>query len=308
MRRLLIVLGTVGGVLGLWFVMYQRVALPNPAPLDPQPYPHGTLEAPTPVPVVRHVNYDELVQQVVPAAGMTIPVRWGDMGQRLIEAGAIDLGKFERQYGGLSPEQQAIVQGDSSQEITFTLENIQFWTNVLWSLGLTQQSDVLGEGPMMQNAAQAPLGNYASTGGWTLGSQNAVDLYNSAQLLTLTPQQNDLVYQVAENIFRPCCGNPTSFPDCNHGMAVLGLVELMASQGASEQELYRAALTFNSYAFPDTYITLAAYFAGQDTVWADVDPAAALGSDYSSGRGAQRVAALVGPIPGSPDRGGSCST
>ncbi len=175
MRRLLIVLGTVGGILGLWFVVYRLVALSSPSPLDPQPNPHGTLEAPTPAPVVHHVNYDDLVEQVVPAAGMSIPVRWGDMGQRLIEAGAIDLEKFEKQYGGLSPEQQAILQGDSLQEITFTRDNIQFWTNVLWSLGLTQQSDVLGEGPMMQNAGQAPLGNYASTGGWTLGSQDAVD-------------------------------------------------------------------------------------------------------------------------------------
>ncbi|HEX3053668.1 MAG TPA: hypothetical protein VHP83_23620 [Aggregatilineaceae bacterium] len=230
------------------------------------------------------------------------------MGQRLVEAGAIDLEKFEQQYGGLSTEQQEILQGDSLQEITFTLENIQFWTNVLWSLGLTQQSNVLGEGPMMQNVEQVPLGNYASTGGWTLGNQDAVDLYNSAPLISLTPEQDDLVYQVTENIFRPCCGNPTVFPDCNHGMAVLGLLELLASQGATEQEMYQAALVFNSYAFPDTYITLAAYFATQDITWTEVAPAVALGSDYSSRRGAQRIAAAVGPIPGSPDQGGSCST
>jgi len=161
---------------------------------------------------------------------------------------------------------------------------------------------------MMERAQQVPLGNYASTGGWTLGSEDAVDLYNSAELISLTPEQDDLVYQVAEHIFRPCCGNSTVYPDCNHGMAVLGLLELLAAQGADEQALYQAALAFNRYAFPDTYITLAAYFAMQDTAWTEIDPSTLLGADYSSGQGAQQVAAVVGPIPGSPEQSGSCST
>lgn len=62
------------------------------------------------------------------------------------------------------------------------------------------------------------------------------------------------------HIFRPCCGNSTAFPDCNRGMAVLGLLELLLSQGATEDELYEAARVFNAYAFSETYITLAAYF------------------------------------------------
>jgi hypothetical protein len=200
------------------------------------------------------------------------------------------------------------LQSDSLQEITFTSENIQFWTNVLWAFGLTQQSKVLSEGPMSQHVDQMPLGNYASTGGWTLGRQDAVDLYNSTQLIVLTSEQDDLVYQVAGNIFRPCCGNSTVFPDCNHGMAVLGLLELLAAQGANEQEMYQAALAFNSYAFPDTYITLAAYFATQELTWTALDPESILGPDYSSGQGAQRIAAAVGPLPGSPDQSSGCST
>jgi hypothetical protein len=143
-------------------------------------------------------------------------------------------------------------------------------------------------------------------GGWTLGSKPATELYSSTRLIDLTPEQDDLVYRVAENVFRPCCGNSTAFPDCNHRMAVLGLLELMASQGATEDELYQAALTFNAYAFSDTYISLAAYFAIQDIPWSDVNVREVLGPDYSGIQGARRIAAAVGPIPSAPVQGGSC--
>lgn len=250
--------------------------------------------------------YDELLSQVAPAEGYTVPVVWGDMGQRLVEAGAIDLAAFEDLYGGFSQEQFEILQGDSLQQITFTPSTIQFWTNVLWAFGLTQESSVLAEGPMIQNVAQTPLGNYASTGGWTLSSRPATEIYNSARLVDLTPEQDARVRRLAENIYRPCCGNSTAYPDCNHGMAVLGLLELMASQGASEQAMYEAALAFNSYAFSSTYVRLAAYYAAREIGWADVPPQEALGAEYSSLQGARRIAAEVGPIPGTPGQGASC--
>lgn len=308
MKKLLIIVATVGGIVALWMMTFQLVSAFNPPPLESPPQLSGTSEVPTAEPVIVRLHYAELVEQVVPATGMTIDVAWGDMGQRLIEAGAIDLEKFESQYGGFTEEQREILLGDDLEAITFTPENIQFWTNVLWAFGLTQQSKVLDEGPIMQNSKQTPIGYYASTGGWTLGSQEAEKLYNSVQFVELTPEQDALVYRIAEHIFRPCCGNSTVFPDCNHGMAVLGLLALMASQGADEQEMVDAALAFNSYAFPDTYITLAAYFAGQGIDWSETEPAVVLDSEYSSGQGARRIAAQVGPIPGSPNQGGSCST
>jgi hypothetical protein len=254
--------------------------------------------------------YQRLVREVTPASGITLPVVWGDMGQRLVEAGAIDMDKMVDHYGILSDEQEAILQGDSVQEITFTNSNIQFWTNALWALGLTQQSKVLGEGLISQRAEEYPIEGYASTGGWTLGSKDAVDLFNSTRLVELTSEQDDMVDDVAAHIFRPCCGNHTAFPDCNHGMAVLGLLELMASQGATEDEMYQAALAFNSYAFTSNYVNVAAYFDSQGTLWSDIDAAAVLGEEYSSGQGAKQVAAQVGTIPGAPGSGsgGGCST
>ncbi|KAB2903133.1 MAG: hypothetical protein F9K27_14105 [Anaerolineae bacterium] len=91
-------------------------------------------------------------------------------------------------------------------------------------------------------------------------------------------------------------------------MAVLGLLELMASQGASEAELYQAAFAFNSYAFREDYVMLAAYFSQDDVLWSDVDPRSVLSVDYSSGRSAQKIAARVGTIPGMPGQSGSCGT
>ena len=253
-------------------------------------------------------QYDLLIAQIAPVEGVTIPVVWGAMGQRLINVGAIDLQLFTQVNGGQDDEELQILQGDSLQTITFTPENIRLWTNILWALGLTQQSKVLSEGPMQQNSDQMPLDGYASTGGWTLGNVDAVTLYNSTQLVELTPEQDNMVYHVASGIYRPCCGNSTAFPDCNHGMAVLGLLELLASRGAAEDELYAAALTFNHYAFPDTYITAAVFMDQHEVLTGSLPPEVVLSRRFSSGQAAQWMTATVGYIPGSPNAAGNCGT
>lgn len=295
----------VGVMVGVWLLLFQFVGVVDlNSPLKTASRSSGSDTTASEA----ESTYSRLFHQVVPTEGKTVKVVWGDMGQKLIAAGAVDLQKFEERYVQLTNEQRAILQGDSLQEITFTARNIQFWTNVLWALGLTQQSKVLGEGLMKQYEAETPIGGYASTGGWTLGSKDATELYNSARLVELTPEQDDMVHNVAEHVFRPCCGNHTAFPDCNHGMAVLGLLELMASQGASEPEMYQAALAFNSYSFSDNYITLAAFFEGQGVAWIEVDAATALGPQFSSAQGAQLVASQVGDISGkSNNGGGGCS-
>ena len=86
-----------------------------------------------------------------------------------------------------------------------------------------------------------------------------MDHYNRHIFFKLTPEQQALVDKVSRGIYRPCCNNSTHFPDCNHGMAMLGFLELMASQGVSEQDMWKAALAVNSYWFPDTYINIATY-------------------------------------------------
>ena len=92
--------------------------------------------------------------------------------------------------------------------------------------------------------------------------------------------------KIAQNAYRPCCNNSTFYQDCNHGSALLGLLELGAAQGLSENELYREALAFNSFWFPHNYIQTALYLkAVKRTNWDKVDPKIIMGKDYSSAGG-----------------------
>ena len=119
-----------------------------------------------------------------------------------------------------------------------TQENSGTILNLLWAFGLANKNEILEKGPMMDKR-YGGAENFASTGGWTLSKGDSMNHYSMHSFITLTPQQQSLVEKVSQNIYRPCCGNSTYFPDCNHGMAMLGLLELLASQGISENEMYK---------------------------------------------------------------------
>lgn len=121
--------------------------------------------------------------------------------------------------------------------------------NMFWAFGLANKNEILEKGPMM-DPKYGGAGRFASTGGWTLAVGDAMSHYSMHSLIALTPEQQVLVEKVSKNIFRPCCANPAYFPDCNHGMAMLGILELMASQGKSESELYATAKAVNNIWFP----------------------------------------------------------
>jgi hypothetical protein len=110
----------------------------------------------------------------------------------------------------------------------------------------------------------------------------------------------DVVY----NVYRPCCNNPTAFPDCNHGAAALGLAEMAAAEGASADEIFSALKGFNSFWYPDRYYTLAIHFDRQGTEWEDVDARLVLSAEYSTASGWKSVAAGLesqaptGQVPG----------
>jgi len=133
-----------------------------------------------------------------------------------------------------------------------------------------------------------------------------MDHYNRHIYFNLTPEQQSLVDKVSRGIYRPCCGNSTHFPDCNHGMAMLGFLELMASQGVSEQDMWKAALAVNSYWFPDTYITIATYMKEKKGVeWSDVNPQEMLGIEYSSSSGFRSISSQV-TVPSSSRSSNGC--
>jgi hypothetical protein len=240
-----------------------------------------------------------LEKDVLPAEGIVLPIRWGDLGKKMVEAGVIDKDKFEAVYerrGGLDEEANRLLYGEGNKEVKMDAQNAGFLLNMLWAFGLANKNEILEEGPM-SDPQHGGADRFASTGGWTMAKGNILDHYSTYEFVTLTPEQQKRVEEVSKNIYRPCCGNSVYFPDCNHGMAMLGLLELMASQGVGEKEMYEVALRVNSYWFPSTYLTIAKYFEGRDVKWSDVDAKELLGSAYSSGSGFQSIRAEVDPVP-----------
>lgn len=250
---------------------------------------------------------DELAEAVIPEGGIVIPVNWGDMGRQMVEAGVIDSEKFYSLYekrGGLTEDEKSLLEGTGNGSMVIDRENANTVLNLLWAFGLGNSNRILTDGPMTDDAYGGDAGNFASTGGWTLAKGNPMDHYSMHSFIELTEEQQEMVERVASGIYRPCCGNSTYFPDCNHGMAMLGLMELMASQGAMEEEMYDAALAVNSFWFPDTYLTVGKYFAKRGVQWSDVDAKEVLGASYSSGQGYAQIAQEVEPVKSG--GGGSC--
>lgn len=247
-----------------------------------------------------------LKQQVLPQNGYTTSLKWKDLGKKLVEIGAIDKAKFEESIQGDvdGPSHMKYLEGSSEDRISISEKNAHFIVNFFWALGLANKSKVLDEGSM--KTGQTPTANFASTGGWTLAAKPVMEIYSSSEIIPLTPEQQELVKKIAENVFRPCCGNPTSFPDCNHGMAALGYIEWAIYNGLSENQIYKDLLAFNSFWFPQNYVEMAAYFDKQGTKWKNVDPKEALSRDYSSSVGAARIKQSVQGVPGIQSQGGGC--
>lgn len=233
----------------------------------------------------------KVASQVMPER-FGLGVAFGDKIMKMIETGAIDKQKFLALYEGRQPlteQERRLLEASSNEEIVVTSQNANFILNLLWPLGIANKTSVLSDGPMGKEYKDQ-VGNFASTGGWTLGREEGGKLFNRFNLINLTSEQEAVVREIAENIYRPCCGNSTYFPDCNHGAAMLGFVELAVASGMSKDEIYKKALVLNSYWFPQNYTELAIYFKAKKGIdWSRVDAKEVLGVSYSSGQGARSV-------------------
>ena len=226
-----------------------------------------------------------------------LPVKWGDFGVKMIEVGVIDKQKFEDIYsgrGGLSESGKKLLYESLNENLVINKENSHEILNMLWAFGLANKNPILENGPMMDPRYGGANG-FASTGGWTLSDGDSMNHYNMHSFVTLTEEQQALVERVSKNIYRPCCDNSTYFPDCNHGMAMLGLLELMASQGVTEADMYKTALQVNTFWFPDSYETIEIYMKSKGIEWKDVNPQEILGINYSSASGYQNILSQMEP-------------
>lgn len=247
------------------------------------------------------------LQDKVLKKNYTFKIKWGDLGRKMADDGVINKTKFAQAITGTDklPKELDKYFEDGQNKIEVNSQNAQFWVDMLWGLGLANKNKILESGDMMQDGDASM---FASTGGWTLGPDDPMSVYSMHSYINLTDKQQQMVEKIAKSIYRPCCGNSTAFPDCNHGMAMLGLIELMVSQGATEEEIYKAALAFNTYWFPDTYLNTAYYFDKKGEDYSKISPKEILSEKFSSAMGAQAIAQDSEGVqwPALQGNGGSC--
>src|SRR3972149_6139387 len=256
----------------------------------------------------------QIYKQINPEDGYALPVSYGTLGPQLVEAGVINYDAFQNVMTAsgepISNPQMEILTKGSAEEIIITRENAHFLLNFFWAVGLANRNSILTEGPMVQYSG-GQIERFASTGGWTLATKPITELYASMDLIPLTPEQQERVEEVASAVYRPCCNNHTLFPDCNHGMAMLGLLELMASQGASTDEMFMAAKYVNAFWFPQQNLETALYLsANQNVTFEDADARLVTGAGFSSGSGfaaPHQQLQTSGLLPQAPNQGGSCA-
>jgi hypothetical protein len=199
----------------------------------------------------------------------------------MIDCGVIDLEKMKKLYNGKIPDyiQNLIadqygfekdkngykmnknphisVTDPHKSVVVINQETASYLLNLFWSLGLSNKTEFNKNIPF----SEKDLPYLASTDGcWLEKKENGAAYFNKCEIIKLTKEQEDLVYKVAQNTFRPCCNNSNFAQDCNHGSALLGALELAASQGYNEDELYKLALQLNSFWFSQKYIETAIYF------------------------------------------------
>ena len=244
-------------------------------------------------------------KESAPLQAVELPAVWGNLGAQMIAAGVIDRAKFEALYagrGGLTVLEQQFLTGNVDGKIVVTEKNAGVILNLLWALGLGNKNVILEKG-YMTDPRYGGAGGFASTGGWTLAQGDAMKHYSTHAFITLTPKQQAMIERTSGTIYRPCCDNPAIFPDCNHGMAMLGLLELLASQGATEEQMYKAALEMNRFWFTGQYAIIDQYLVLKGRIPSEVNPKEILGKEYSSASGFSRVARSV---EGTPQGGSSC--
>lgn len=89
---------------------------------------------------------------LAPNAPKTFSLYWGNLGARMVEAGVIDMERFENLYqqrGGLSEADRKLLADSDNGNLVITSENSGMMLNMLWALGLGNKNPILENGPMM---------------------------------------------------------------------------------------------------------------------------------------------------------------
>ncbi len=227
------------------------------------------------------LNLQAIADQVNPKEGITVDVVWWNVVQEMIKSGALDPDKLRLTLAGrygqqLTPEMERILTTPNlNEKLRIGNDNAVFMMYVLGILAKRTNNPILHSSPW-----QIPnIFSDASANGW-----------GDLDLIKLTPEQQAIAEYVANNAYRPCCGQPAAKPECTHGFSLLGLIYLMAEQGFTKEEIFKASVAFNSHWYPSNYVFNAIYFkATEGRDWNDVDAELVMSRDYSSITGAMKV-------------------
>lgn len=252
------------------------------------------------------INQAILYAQVTPQTGYTLPFKWGNSIKKLVGAGALNVSNLtiilNNYHQPLTFSEKEILNGTYTGYIQFNSTNTEFVQLVLWGLGINDNNTIITKGAIIN--ASVPYANsinnnatlrqrlnqnvtpywvasryFASTGGYGPIGKLQLGMLN---IISLSPSEQIIADYTAENSYRPCCDNPTAFPDCNHGAAALGLTELLASQGANKGQIFNAIRYFYQYQFPQQYTEIAAYFDSQGQNYSQVNSSKVMSYSFSS--------------------------
>jgi len=227
------------------------------------------------------IDIAKITEQVVPNEGFEIDATWNGAVKKMIDEGALDPQKLEnilakRYDQEMKPEWRAILNGENSK-LRIDKDNGVFMMYVLWALAKHNNNQILFDSPFAKYFKNYDIG---------VGAVG----YGNMDLLPLNPEQQKLAENIGAGAFRPCCNNSTARPDCSHGFSALGLVQLMVSQGFSEEEIFDAFVKFNSYWFPENYVKAAIYLeVAEGKSWNEADKKRIAGQEFSSLSGAYKV-------------------
>lgn len=223
-------------------------------------------------------DIDEILEDVVPSNGVSIPIEWESFLEKLEAEGVVEFSLLDEQLFnirgyGLTIEEQSYFQY-SSNTIRIDSELQTFLLAIFAAFGFSNNNILLDEHVYMME-------NYSSSIGYAK--------YDSVEILKFSFEQQQLVEDIALNSYVPCCNNPVLVPNSNYGYANLGLIEFLVYNGITRDEIFKTLLIFNSYWFPDKYIDIAFFIEYQEQNWNQINSTQIMGYSYSSLEGYQTI-------------------
>ena len=277
----------IGAVLAFLAIMYAYAPTLEKLIYSPGPVPISTITTSTAgqnATGYQGNTGNNITQSLFPQSGFRTKIKLGDLVPRLVASGALNTSKIRALYGNnLTQQELNMLTQANYSNLTLSSHNANFLLLVFWAVGIANKNPILDN--FVARAGSSNMSYFASTGGWTLGTDNnSLVYFNKVRLINLTPTQQAEANYTAMHSYRPCCNNPTGFPDCNHGAALLALEELGASQGLNQTELNTLALEAQTLWFPSYYQDTAILLQSKNmSYWGDA--AAILDANYSSGSG-----------------------